>query len=218
MYKLTKHLDSVYLVQFEESYDLAMTFLRYQEFYECANEDIRGKQFTLLQFMDWYVKEVNEYDSFSYHLDWSGFNIPSTTIQEVRELGILDMNHYDARMFDIYDDIRRIHGDSDFYLIGTSEPTDPEDTTLEHELAHGLYYTNEQYRIEMNENWDTLSTHSKVLLADYLTETGYPEKVHIDEVQAYLSTGALHLNNEISKKVPQFRATLRKYLTQNTIN
>ena len=62
MYKLTKHLDSVYLVQFEESYDLAMTFLRYQEFYECANEDIRGKQFTLLQFMDWYVKEVNEYD------------------------------------------------------------------------------------------------------------------------------------------------------------
>ena len=217
MYKLTKYLDSIYLVQFEESYELAMTFLRYQEFYECSNEDIRGKQFTLLQFIDWYVKEVNDYDSFSYHLDWSGFNIPSTIVKEVRQLGILDMNHYDARMFDIYDEIRLMHGDGNFYLIGTSEPTDMEDITLEHELAHGLYYTSEEYRNEMNETLDSLSTQSKVLLADYLTETGYPEKVHSDEIQAYLSTGTLLLNDEISKKVPQFKQTLQKYLGENLI-
>src|ERR1035437_6614588 len=205
MYKLAKYLDNVYLVEFEKPYELAMTFLRYQEFYECLNDDFRGKQFTLLQFIDWYVKDVNEYDSFSYHLDWFGFNIPSTIIEEVINLGILDENHYDLRMLDIYSSIREIQDNGNFYLIGTSTPLDPEDTTLNHEAAHGLYYTNEEYHNKMNESYELLSPESKLLLTTYLTKMGYPDKVHVDEVQAYLSTDSLLLNAEISQRALEFK-------------
>lgn len=207
-YKLSKYLDSIYLVQFEESYDLAMTFLRYQEFYESTNSEIRGKQFTLIQYMDWYVKEMCGNGAFSYHEDWAGFNIPSTIVDEVRKLGILDLNHHDARMFDIYDEARSIHGDGDFYLIGTTED---DDGTLQHEVAHGLYYINEEYKTEVDKIWNSMTHQSKSLMKEYLLEEGYPDKVHIDETQAYLSTDSLHLNDEISKKSILFKKALKRF-------
>ncbi len=207
-YKLSKYLDSIYLVQFEWSYDLAMTFLRYQEYYESTNTNIRGKQFTIIQYIDWYVKEMCDNGPFSYHEDWSGFNIPSTIVDEVRQLGILDLNHHDARMFDIYDEARRIHGDGDFYLIGITED---DDRTLEHEVAHGLYHVDAEYKAEINAIWDSLTHQSKSLLKEYLLDAGYPDKVHIDEAQAYLSTDAIHLNDEISKKSKLFKRTLKRF-------
>lgn len=208
MYKLRKYLDGIYLVEFEVSYTLAMTFLRYQEFYECVSDDIRGKQFTILQFIDWYISD-NDYCSFAYHLDWSGFNIPANIISEVRDLGILDLNHYDAIMLDIYNEALELNGNPNFYIIGTTEG---DSFTLAHEVAHGLYYINEEYRKEMNDMCDMFTDQSKSLLAEYLTETGYPDKVHIDEMQAYLSTGSLHLNSEISGKASKFKQILQKYL------
>jgi hypothetical protein len=208
MYKLSKYLDGIYLVQFEESYDLAMTFLRYQEFYESNSDQIRGKQFTIVQYMDWYVKEVCDNGAFSYHEDWTGFNIPSTVIEEVKRIGILDLNQHDTRMFDIYDEARMIHGDGDFYLIGIKED---DDKTLEHEVAHGLYYINTEYKEEVNKIWDSFTHQSKALLKEYLSDAGYPDKVHIDESQAYLSTSPLHLNDEIYKKSTLFKKTLKRF-------
>ena len=208
MYKLTKYLEGIYLVQFDESYDLAMTFLRYQEYYECPNEKIRGNQFTILDYIDWYVKDFSDGFAFSYHLDWAGFNMPATIINEVWELGILDPNHNDARMLEIYEKAKEMHGNENFYLIGVNIE---DDGTLEHEVAHALYFINPEYNIEVNALCNTFSKETQALICEYLTETGYPEKVHIDETQAYLSNGSLQLNDEISKKSIEFTKLFEKY-------
>ncbi len=208
MYRISKYLSGIYLVEFEISYDLAMTFLRCQEYYESLNDNIRGKQFTILQYIDWYSVEVNGYGSFSYPSDWAGFNIPSTIVEEVNTLGILDPNHYDERMLKIHSEIKSMHGEGNFYIIGTVHE---DSQTTKHEVAHGLYYTNESYRSEVNSIWNDFTDESKTVFRDYLYEAGYPEKVHIDEAQAYLSTDSFHINDEISEKSIKFKQLFKRY-------
>lgn len=72
MLKLQKITDKIYHLHFDKQYDLAMHFLRYQEYYECPNDRFYKNSFTLAEFMHWYAKE---YGSFSYPEDWGGFNL-----------------------------------------------------------------------------------------------------------------------------------------------
>lgn len=42
----------IFLFESDNSYDLAMTFLRYQETYESPNPKFRNKSFTIIDFME----------------------------------------------------------------------------------------------------------------------------------------------------------------------
>ena len=50
--KVKKITDRVYLVTFTNRFDLTMTFMRYQEYYESPK--FRNKIFSLAEFMRWY--------------------------------------------------------------------------------------------------------------------------------------------------------------------
>lgn len=182
-YNLKKIIDKVYCVSFKEHYDLCMFFLRYQEYYESPNSAFRRKQFQIIDFMEWYSKDREGF--FSYPLDWGGFNIPSFIIDEVHNLGIYDKNKYDYEMLLLHRKLKEEVG-GDYYLIGA--PADCQQL-LKHEVAHGLYYTVPEYKLEMDKLVKKLPVQTRKHIYSWLKDIGYTKEVFVDEAQAYLSTG-----------------------------
>lgn len=80
-----------------------------------------------------------------------------------------------------------------FYVIGTFDGGS--DDVLEHEKAHGLYYSNSSYKEKvdslLNEYNKELGAVQKMVLG-----LGYHESVLNDEVHAYISTGTDYLDKE----------------------
>lgn len=179
-HKVEEVLPRIYHVAFDNDEDLWRTFIRYQEFYESPK--FHGRKFTLLEYENWYRAEFGQ-GRFTYGDDWGGFNIPSNIIHEA-VVGATDLNEYDTVMQEIAVSIP----DEKFYLVGTRASTTHK-TTLNHELAHGLYHTDGVYRESMDEWVHELDERVFHRIRKTLLGYGYCPHVIIDEVQAYLSTG-----------------------------
>lgn len=164
-----------------------MHFMRYQEFYEGVNEDFRGKNFELLDFIKWYSEDKN--GPFTYLDDWAGFNVPGECFDNLYEQGIPDPNRYDKFMRMVYDMIRHLVGSEKFYLIGC---TMGDEESMNHEIAHGMWYLEDHYRKAQQGNIYWLAKQRSEFyrsLKSALIADGYTPKVIDDEIQAYLSTG-----------------------------
>ena len=186
-WELKEIAPNIFLQTCGNNYDLAMRFLRYQEFYESPNADFRGQAFTLTDFMDWYSKDNDLY--FSYPYDWNGFNLPGQVFRELTKKKIPDWNQYDEAMHDVVQSIReKVDGDDPdhFYLIGALIG---DEETIDHELAHAFYHIFPKYKREMDEALAGLYHMHKRVLSSTLEGMGYTPKVHNDELQAYFSTG-----------------------------
>lgn len=206
-YKVKKIIDKVYLVTTKKHYDLCMLFLRYQEFYESPNPKFRGKPFELLDFMEWYSGKYGE-GAFLYPVHWSGFNIPSRIIEEVH-CEITDWNKYDEEMNKIRVRLVEEVGGDDYYLIGA--PQGKADT-LDHEVAHGLFYTVPSYREEMTELVRKLDKTFYKEICSWLKKHGYTREVFVDEAQAYMSTGLpKELEKSGKKYIKAFKSVYKKY-------
>lgn len=121
---------------------LASTFLRFQEHYE--SPEFRGKIFTLEEYKEYYTKKHGE---FSYYKDWSGFNVPSYVFEPFRQGKFDPLSTKESRLLSL---LRAYKGK--FYVIGTYERKDEkqkEEITLQHETAHGLFYTVPEYKEEI---------------------------------------------------------------------
>lgn len=208
-FKLERIHDRVWLANFDNRYDLAMTFCRYQEYYESPNEKFRGQQFEMFDFMDWYSRAYGQ-GSFTYPKDWAGFNLPGRVVFECFK-GVTDRNRYDCSMMnDIY---LQCCKDVDFYLIGA---VGYDEITIKHELAHGLYYTNPAYKFEMSQLVDAMKPKDRDFVYDYFGTIGYTEQVYKDEIQAYMSTGMLQnlikKRKKLSSYAPAFEAIFNKHV------
>jgi hypothetical protein len=184
MFKLKEVRPKIFLMDFDDSYDLAMHFVRYQECYESPSKTFRDSAFSLIDFMEWYSKKYGN-GSFTYPADWGGFNIPGEMIAYVERLGVPDPNRYDEVMQDVY---RQCAAKTDkFYLIGTvGENT----SVLQHEIAHGFFYTTPKYRKAMKRLvTDHLPRDCTKNMFQQLKTMGYAARVYIDECQAYMATG-----------------------------
>jgi len=215
-YKLREIKDGIFLAEFDNHYDLAMTFLRYQEFYESANPKFKGRRFIILDYMEWYSK--NHKGLFTYPADWAGFNIPMSVVFEVQSsypgMGpIKDFNKYDELMKQIVLKIekkkeRKSNGYRSMgkkYIIGALEG---KKSVMKHEIAHGLYHVYPYYKIDMDKLYSKLSKESKKKLEVEFESMGYHKSVWKDEAQAYLSTGD-YLTPEERKP---FQDLLKKFL------
>ena len=211
-YTIKKIIDKAYVIQCDHRYDLCMLFLRYQEYYESPNPEFRGKAFELLDYMEWYSKDKDGF--FSYPIDWNGFNLSSKVIDEVSELGIPDYNKYDEEMEHIHGKLKQEVG-GDYYLIGIFSDPDNQadiDETLNHELAHALYYLFPEYKKEMDELINNLPSLMIALFNDWLGYLGYTQSVFVDEMQAYISTGfEADLANEYLCYTEPFEKVFEKY-------
>lgn len=174
----------IFFMNFEKQYDCNMTFMRYQETYESPNPKFRGKQFEIIEFMEWYSQKYGE-GAFTYAVDWAGFNIPGKVIDDVLRMGVTDYNKYDAIMEDIWSKGIQKYPDEKFYVIGAVG----EKWALKHEIAHGFFYTESAYKKEATKLVKALPKTFRNRMNKVLENIGYTPKVFIDETQAYLSTG-----------------------------
>ena len=171
--KITNVTSQIVKVTIEDPELLAKTFIRFQEYYE--SPEFRNKIFTLGQFKDWYSKK---YGAFTYYSDWDGFNIPSHVLQPFVK-GLFDpLTDEEKNMLECF----KYRSDK-FYIIGVSEDSGD---TLDHEICHGLYHTNDEYNGAVNK---VLTAHAKDLssIYDFLKRKGYSPAVWKDEANAYIA-------------------------------
>jgi hypothetical protein len=175
MMNRTKIADDVFLVRFQTQYEVASTFLRFQEYFESRR--FSGRVFTLEQFMDWYAKE---FGNFTYFQDWSGFNIPSRVLTPFYEGRFEPLLEKEQRLLDLFRNDTGL-----FYVIGVSAPFSRGE--LWHELAHALYFVRPEYRSAVA---DAMKHHDTSSLESALYRSGYGRHVLKDEAHCYLLTGA----------------------------
>lgn len=182
-YKIKEVKPNIFAVVVKDKYDRAMLFCRAQEYYESPNKKFRGKDFSIWDYMKWYA---SNHTGFSYGGDWSGFNIPFEIAWKCLE----DVNietPYDQTMWEILVKIDEMRDENKkSYIIGAG---DMEGDTFQHEVCHGLWYTNPAYKKAAKMVLNTIDPNDYVIFRKNLLDMGYTDKVIDDEIQAYLCFG-----------------------------
>lgn len=218
-HKLIQINEKVYALEIPSGFDLAMTFLRFQEYYESGSTKFRGKDFDIWDYIKWYSTErPGATGQFSYVIDWAGFNLPIKTIEECMDRQTSTPTPYDEFMDEILHKIYNKFGASaeDSYLIGVPSVSS---NYFEHELSHALWYTNPEYKAEMEGL--VKGTDSELVEEAYakLQKMGYAKKVLKDEFVAYMSTGdhdRLIRSKDVTTLSLAYRAMFQIYLTRTT--
>jgi hypothetical protein len=174
--------NKLYCIKFQTQYELCSTFMRLQEFYESPLKQIRGKFFTLEEYMDAYAEARG---NFTYTEDWAGFNVPGQTVRKFFKVFAHDLLEKEKRLQTTLQSL--IDGKGRFYVLGTYG----KHLAMEHELAHGFWHVSNSYKKAMREQI------KKLLQADYeyfkkcIRNMHYDESVVDDELQAFMSTSDL---------------------------
>lgn len=170
---------NIYWIDFNSQYELASTFLRFQEHYE--SPEFKDKVFTLGQYREWY-KTTRQHGEFSYYKDWNGFNVPSYVFKPFVN-GLFDPLSEDERELMFLLMRNGVDLQSDFYLVGTHSG---EIEVLDHEICHALYHTNPEYRdrmVRLMAEEDLQPMHKTLI------DMGYHKDLCEDEAHAYICTG-----------------------------
>lgn len=203
--------DKIWAVVIPDDHLRCWVFLRCQEYYESSSPNFQNKRFTWSDYMNWYKSEGprGKSDMFTYADDWTGFNLPSESIEDCIS-DIKDPGTYDHIMKSIVNTIRKKEN-GNFYLLGISDIQ--RNDVLDHEIAHGMWYTDPKYKSEMSTLLNSLNKKSLRLLFNQISELGYSDSVLDDEAQAYLSTGLYDEDGlNISKKDElKFQKVFNKY-------
>lgn len=177
--KVTKPAPGVVYLKFKNQYETCSTFMRLQEFYESPFKDIRGKFFTLEDFMDRYAKGQG---NFTYTTDWGGFNVPGNVVREFFKTFNGELLNKEEQLRELLKPY--IEGEDKFYVIAMYD-----DGPFEHELCHALYYLNPEFKARADALVKALPTTVKETVKKWLLNKGYSSPLVTDETNAYLSTG-----------------------------
>ena len=180
--KTIKLSKNILLFTFEAQKELALTFFRVQEYYESPYNDLHGKEFSVFDFLNTMMNEKGEID---YFAKWCGFNIPGIVINKwINSLRDSPTPSENIFWEEIY---KNVSLKKPFYVIGALEK---DIETIDHEIAHALYYMNKEFY----ENMDILNdkfrkNFPKIYnsMSRHLKKMEYRPEVIKDEIQAYLS-------------------------------
>jgi len=198
--KKSRVAKGIYLLRFRTQYELAATFLRVQEHYESPH--FHGRVFSLEQYMDWYAAR---YGNFTYFQDWSGFNVPSTALEPFYQGKFEPLSEKERRLLRLFKNLR-----GRFYLIGVYDGGVK--SSLTHELAHALYFTDAVYRQKVRAALGKFDTSA---LARRIEKAGYARQVVPDEVQAYLVGSSSRLGM-VSRELAPLRRKLRSLFREHS--
>ena len=183
-YKIKEVRPNIFAVIVKDHYHRAMLFLRVQEYYESPNPEFRGKSFNIWDYIEWYSRRNK--DVFTYAFDWGGFNIPLEVAYQCYDTLTDSYTSYDEVMENIIHQIYELNIDgSNGYIIGAPST---DDDTFEHEVCHGLYATNKEYKELVDEVTIAIPFKDYQTFRKNLLKMGYNGIVIDDEIQAYLST------------------------------
>jgi hypothetical protein len=165
--------DKIIHLDFSTQEEMCSALLRFEEHGE--SPEFKGKIFSLDQYKEWYTKE---YGGWTYYGDWNGFNIPSNSFVPFRK-GLFDpLSETEKQVLSL------IPEDGIFCVIGTYKTN--ANYVFSHELLHGFYFTDLEYRKKVNE---ILKGEDMSFMFEALKALGYDESAWIDESHAYIATG-----------------------------
>ena len=194
-------VDKCYAVVTEDAFQLGMFFCRFQEYYESPIQGIRGQYFTWPKFISEYCKQTKDV-IFGYPVEWEGYNIPSYSIRDSM-WKFDDGCEYADEMIDVYMDCYNDCADEKFYLIGVPNTTGD---TYRHEIAHALWYLNEEYNAEARRLIEAISPDEYEFSRKVLVTEGYAEDKEIidDEIQANMLLGTSEYSDGFIKNFSKF--------------
>lgn len=185
---------NIFAVSIPDAFHRAMVFMRTQEFYESKDSKVRGKFVTFFEYFEKYSRRNG--NAFTYAADWAGYNFPLSIALQWSDLltATDDETPYDIVFESIVYTIWNKAQDRDrAYIIGV-DTIDKKNWLFQHELCHGLYLAEPEYKKAQDEVTRTaLTKKQRKALGDRLKKMGYMRKVERDEIQAYFST---EWNNE----------------------
>lgn len=181
-FRIEEILDKIFDVNLRTRSELAKTFVRFQEYFE--NPHFRGQIFTLDEFKAWYTansEEGKKTGKFTYYQDWDGFNIPSNVFDPFYGGRFNPLSQHEVRLLDAFEPRKG----TDFYVLGTFGKATA--ATKVHEISHGLFYTNPDYRQQVLEVVHGMSPEDREKINTFLEKYGgcHPDFWE-DETQAYL--------------------------------
>ncbi|MCH7952046.1 ABC transporter ATP-binding protein [Patescibacteria group bacterium] len=180
--KLAELAKDIYNVNFSTRRELASTFLRFQEYYESPK--FRRKMFTLEEYKKWYITNSpggKKTGRFTYYQDWGGFNIPSSVLRPFYQGKFDPLSLKEKKLLDLFSDKKTRR----FYIIGTYGRVGEQ--LLRHEIAHGLFYINSEYKKETLKILKNVDKNTRVKIKNYLSSSGgYHPEVWIDETHAHI--------------------------------
>jgi len=211
--KTRKILPKVLSLTFENCYELAMSFVRFQENYE--SPEFRNKYFTLEEFMDYWAREQGK-GSFDYPVRWSGFNIPGKILKDwVNHYGITEREKEEELLDKILTryDFEEL---SDIYIVGVSKDSPNRKRIVDHEVAHAMYTLYPKYKKSCSKLLTKLrSTPVGDLIykgmEEELLKMGYCEEVIEDEMQAYWSVPENYALHDTCETLMELESNYRKY-------
>ena len=179
LHQLAPHIFSVSV---KDPYDRALLFLRAQEYYESDSVKFRGKRFAIKDFIEYY-KQKTKKSTFTYHLDFGGYNVSSAIIDRATSGYIADHTIYDVLFRRIVETIKYHKKQEGFYLIGIDEIKST--AFFNHELAHAFYYLFPTYKANVDQIIDSIPKAKIRNFHKDLRSYGYHKSVFTDEIQAY---------------------------------
>ena len=190
----------IFVLEFDNQKEMASTFLRFQEHYESPK--FAKKIFTHKEFKEWYKKE-NE-GKFTYHTDWRGFNIPSYILKKFYQGKFNPLTKNEKKLLSLFKEHK-----GEFYIVAHKGNPSGKSLILKHEIAHGLFYTNKNYRREIMK---IIKKYDLRKLRNGLLSLGdYNKNILDDEIQAYSISLSHTLRNEFPHEFPdEMKKEIRK--------
>jgi hypothetical protein len=161
------------LLEFPSLKEMNLSSFRITEFKE-GPPSLMGRPFDVIAFLDDYLDEKGDLKYFGY---WEGHNWSKSDLERWLTLGI----PLSPREQAIVDAVKPL--DPAGYII-LMEEGDQE--TLRHELAHGLYFDNKDYKYQADQIVNSISPASLEIYKQHLRDMNYNDAVLMDEAQAYL--------------------------------
>lgn len=164
-----------------------MTVLRIHEHED--NPLFKDKLFTFEEYMDWYAKDRGD-GHFTFDKQIFGFSIPGTWFKKfIRDFPRATWTEKEKAFIDM---VRAtvgkeiINSRKKFAIIATFGKNNGPD--FKHELAHALYYIDDDYRKSANRLMRGVKIEVRKKLKAYLINMGYHDDEIKDEINARLST------------------------------
>jgi succinate dehydrogenase flavin-adding protein (antitoxin of CptAB toxin-antitoxin module) len=177
MTQLTEFRPNLYYKLFDNSQTLGYTFLRFQEHFESPK--FKNKIFTLKEYKVWF-KQENNTKQFTYCNLFDGFNLPDYVFTPFLN-GKFNPLSKNEKSF--LNEVKLLT--PPFYIIGLSYVKNRFFDIFNHELAHGFFYLNKNYKNEMINLINQLPKNIYKHLTRELLSMGYHKEHIVDEIQAY---------------------------------
>ena len=167
--KVTEVITGLFWLKFRTPRAAAKTFLRVQERFE--SPIFRGKIFTVKQVQKWFRQNFNA----DYYDSYDGFNVPSDALKPFIQGKFDPLNQAEKKLADMFRDRK-----GRYYIVASAHG---DNLTLKHELAHGLYYLNAEYRKAVKQILSKINIEN---VLKFLEKDGYHSAICVDEANAYL--------------------------------